>query len=186
MCLDTLRGMPGHMKGYAWTLKRYAMVPWGDLPLPLNGYAWSPEGGWMPGHLSVYWKLEGICLDTWCLDACRGMPGHLIGIGRDPLKGYANTSEWVCLTPQGLCLDAWGYYVWIVEGLRLDRSTARYIYRDNKIKLVDLSIHAQKEKCFFDYSTNTLFYKDLFLTILNCYNQDFVKSAIFQRKVLFF
>ncbi len=34
------------------------------------------------------------------------------------------------------------------------------------------------------YSTNTLFYKDLFLTIINCYNQNFVKSAIFQRKVL--
>jgi hypothetical protein len=67
--------------------------------------------------------------------------------------------------------------------LRLDRSTARYIYRDNKILLVDLSIHAQEEKCLFNYSTNTLFYKDLFLTIINCYIQDFVKSAIFQRKV---
>ncbi len=46
--------------------------------------------------------------------------------------------------------------------LQLDRSTARYIYRENKIELVDLSIHAQKEKCLFIYSTITLFYKDLF------------------------
>jgi hypothetical protein len=71
------------------------------------------------------------------------------------------------------------------QRLRLDRSTARYIYRENKIYLVDLSIHAQKEKCNFNYSSNTLFHKDLFLTIINFYNQDFVKSAIFQRKVLF-
>jgi hypothetical protein len=37
----------------------------------------------------------------------------------------------------------------------------------------------------FNYFTNTLFYIDLFLTIINCYNQDFVKSAFFHRKVLF-
>jgi hypothetical protein len=69
-------------------------------------------------------------------------------------------------------------------GLRHDRSTARYIYRDNKILLVDLSIPAQKEKCIFNHSTNTLFYQDLFLTIINCYILDFVKRAIFQRKLL--
>jgi hypothetical protein len=45
-------------------------------------------------------------------------------------------------------------------------------------------IYGSKEKCLFNYSTNTLFYKDLFFTIINYYNQDFVKSAIFQRKVL--
>jgi hypothetical protein len=72
---------------------------------------------------------------------------------------------------------------WVHNRLRLDRSMALYIYRENKIQLVDLSIQAQKEKCLFNYSTYTLFYKDLFLTIINCYNQDFVKSAIFQRNV---
>ncbi len=62
--------------------------------------------------------------------------------------------------------------------LRLDTST-------EKKKLTSRSINpCSKGKCLFSYSTNTLFSKDLFLTIINCYNQDFVKSANFQRKVL--
>jgi hypothetical protein len=40
-----------------------------------------------------------------------------------------------------------------------------------------------KEKCLFNNYINTLFTKTYF-TIINCYNQDFVNSAIFQRKVL--
>jgi hypothetical protein len=65
-------------------------------------------------------------------------------------------------------------------------ATARQIYgsiylqrKQNSTTVVDLSSHAQKEKCLFNYCTNTLFYKNLFLTIINCYNKDFVKSAIF-------
>jgi hypothetical protein len=44
---------------------------------------------------------------------------------------------------------------------------------------------SQFQKCGCIRGTrSTSFYKDLFLTIINCYNQDFVKSAYFQRKVL--
>jgi hypothetical protein len=39
------------------------------------------------------------------------------------------------------------FYTDAYLGLQLDRSTVRYIYRENKILIVDLSIHAQKEKC---------------------------------------
>jgi hypothetical protein len=49
------------------------------------------------------------------------------------------------------------------------------------------SIHLQRKqnltkKGLFNYSINTLFFKDLFLNVINCYyNQDFVKKCNFSK-----
>ncbi len=72
----------------------------------------------------------------------------------------------------------------------LEIATARQIYGlihlQRQQNLTSRSINPwSKGKCIFNYSTNTLFYKDLFLAIINCYNQDFVILQFFKEKFLF-
>ncbi len=58
--------------------------------------------------------------------------------------------------------------------------------QSNKIDLIDLPIYGLKKNVSLIYFLNTLCYKDLFLTIIHFNNRDFVKGAIFKRKILVF
>ncbi len=49
-----------------------------------------------------------------------------------------------------------------LEGLRLDRSTARYIYKAKNGKLLVVLTPSQKAKLIFEQYIQTLFNKDLF------------------------
>jgi hypothetical protein len=72
--------------------------------------------------------------------------------------------------PQGLWLKNGHYLVnkfrLSCKGYGANRSTARYIYSVKKHQVIDISIYASTEKCFINYFINTLYYKDLFLTIM--------------------
>ncbi len=69
--------------------------------------------------------------------------------------------------------------------LRLDRSTALYIYKAKNCELSDLFTQAQKTKFIFKYYINILFSKDLFL-IVNYWNiEDSWKWAILLSKMPF-
>ncbi len=72
-----------------------------------------------------------------------------------------------------------------VDRLRLDRSTALYIYKAKNCKLLVLFTQAQKTKFVFQYYIKTLFSKDLFL-IINYWNiEDSWKWAILWSKMPF-
>jgi hypothetical protein len=50
----------------------------------------------------------------------------------------------------------------VMKGLRLDRSTAQYIYKAKKGKLLVVLTPLQKAKLIFEQYIQTLFYKGLF------------------------
>jgi hypothetical protein len=69
-----------------------------------------------------------------------------------------------------MLLECWLHYCQVANDLliwlRLDRSTARYIYKAKNGKILVVLTRLQEAKLIFEQHTQTFFNKDLFKTII--------------------